>query len=100
MENFENNEVQAEVVEVPATVEPAKIENGPTYSIIVASTPNAEKANLAIQELSAKMQAEYHVVEGGGRHRIAHSSYCNHNEANDALAQVKGTFPDAWVLTH
>ena len=93
-------EVQAEVVEVPATVEPAKIENGPTYSIIVASTPNAEKANLAIQELSAKMQAEYHVVEGGGRHRIAHSSYCNHNEANDALAQVKGTFPDAWVLTH
>ena len=93
-------EVQAEVVEVPATVEPAKIENGPTYSIIVASTPNAEKANLAIQELSAKMQAEYHVVEGGGRHRIAHSSYSSNSEANDALAQVKGTFPDAWVLTH
>lgn len=93
-------EVQAEAVEAPATEEPAKIDNGPTYSIIVASTPNEEKANLAIQELSAKMQAEYHVVEGGGRHRIAHSSYCNHNEANDALAQVKGTFPDAWVLTH
>ena len=93
-------EVQAEVVEVPATVEPAKIENGPTYSIIVASTPNAEKANLAIQELSAKMQAEYHVVEGGGRHRIAHSSYSSNSEANNALAQVKGTFPDAWVLTH
>ena len=87
-------------VEAPATEEPAKIDNGPTYSIIVASTPNEEKANLAIQELSAKMQAEYHVVKGGGRHRIAHSSYCNHNEANDALAQVKGTFPDAWVLTH
>lgn len=93
-------EVQAEVVEVPATVEPAKIENGPTYSIIVASTPNEEKANLAIQELSAKMQAEYHVVKGGGRHRIAHSSYSSNSEANDALAQVKGTFPDAWVLTH
>ena len=93
-------EVQAEVVEVPATAEPAKIENGPTYSIIVASTPNAEKANLAIQELSAKMQAEYHVVEGGGRHRIAHSSYSSNSEANDDLAQVKGTFPDAWVLTH
>lgn len=93
-------EVQAEVIEAPATEEPAKIDNGPTYSIIVASTPNEEKANLAIQELSAKMQAEYHVVKGGGRHRIAHSSYCNHNEANDALAQVKGTFPDAWVLTH
>lgn len=93
-------EVQAEAVEAPATEEPAKIDNGPTYSIIVASTPNEEKANLAIQELSAKMQAEYHVVKGGGRHRIAHSSYSNHNEANDALAQVKGTFPDAWVLTH
>lgn len=93
-------EVQAEVVETPATAEPVKIENGPTYSIIVASTPNAEKANLAIQELSAKMQAEYHVVEGGGRHRIAHSSYSSNSEANDALAQVKGTFPDAWVLTH
>lgn len=93
-------EIQAEVIEAPATEEPAKIDNGPTYSIIVASTPNEEKANLAIQELSAKMQAEYHVVKGGGRHRIAHSSYCNHNEANDALAQVKGTFPDAWVLTH
>lgn len=93
-------EIQAEAVEAPATEEPAKIDNGPTYSIIVASTPNEEKANLAIQELSAKMQAEYHVVKGGGRHRIAHSSYCNHNEANDALAQVKGTFPDAWVLTH
>ena len=93
-------EIQAEVIEAPATEEPAKIDNGPTYSIIVASTPNEEKANLAIQELSAKMQAEYHVVKGGGRHRIAHSSYSNHNEANDALAQVKGTFPDAWVLTH
>lgn len=93
-------EVKAEVVEAPATEEPAKIENGPTYSIIVASTPNAEKANLAIQELSAKMQAEYHVVEGSGRHRIAHSSYNSNSEANDALAQVKGTFPDAWVLTH
>lgn len=93
-------EIQAEVIEAPATEEPAKIDNGPTYSIIVASTPNEEKANLAIQELSAKMQVEYHVVKGGGRHRIAHSSYSNHNEANDALAQVKGTFPDAWVLTH
>lgn len=93
-------EVQAEAVEAPATEEHAKIDNGPTYSIIVASTPNEEKANLAIQELSAKMQAEYHVIKGGGRHRIAHSSYCNHNEANDALAQVKAIFPDAWVLTH
>lgn len=93
-------EIQAEAVEAPATEEPETIENGPTYSIIVASTPNEEKANLAIQELSAKMQAEYHVVKGGGRHRIAHSSYCSNSEANDALAQVKGTFPDAWVLTH
>lgn len=93
-------EIQAEAVEAPATEEPAKIDNGPTYSIIVASTPNEEKANLAIQELSAKMQAEYHVVKGGGRHRIAHSSYSSNSEANDALTQVKAIFPDAWVLTH
>lgn len=94
-------EAKVEVVaETPAEEAPAIVEKSSTYSIIVASTPNEEKANLAIQELSAKMQAEYHVVKGGGRHRIAHSSYRNHNEANDALAQVKGTFPDAWVLTH
>lgn len=89
-------EEPAAVVTQPLTT----VENAVTYSIIVASTPNDEKANLAIQELSAKMQADYTVVKGGGRHRIAHSSYSSNSEANDALAQVKSTFPDAWILTH
>lgn len=91
------------VTEEPATVVPepaATVEDTATYSIIVASTPNEEKANLAIKELSAKMQADYSVVKGGGRHRIAHSSYSSSDEANNVLTQVKSTFPDAWVLTH
>lgn len=70
------------------------------FSIIVASTPNEEKARLAIEELTAKVQASYTVVEGSGRHRIAHSTYSSSKEAASALTQVKETFPDAWVLTH
>ena len=87
------------VAELPAE-EHVIIENENSFHIIVASTPNEEKAQLAIKELSAKMQAEYSVVKGNGRHRIAHSSYSSIDEANEALAQVKNTFPDAWVLTH
>jgi hypothetical protein len=87
------------VAEQPAE-EHANIENENSFHIIVASTPNEEKAQLAIKELSAKMQAEYSVVKGNGRHRIAHSSYSSIDEANEALAQVKNTFPDAWVLTY
>ena len=87
------------IAELPAE-EHVIIENENSFHIIVASTPNEEKAQLAIKELSAKMQAEYSVVKGNGRHRIAHSSYSSIDEANEALAQVKNTFPDAWVLTH
>lgn len=87
------------IAEQPAE-EHVIIENENSFHIIVASTPNEEKAQLAIKELSAKMQAEYSVVKGNGRHRIAHSSYSSIDEANEALAQVKNTFPDAWVLTH
>ena len=87
------------IAELPAE-EHVIIENENSFHIIVASTPNEEKAQLAIKELSAKMQAEYSVVKGNGRHRIAHSSYSCIDEANEALAQVKNTFPDAWVLTH
>ena len=87
------------IAEQPAE-EHVIIENENSFHIIVASTPNEEKAQLAIKELSARMQAEYSVVKGNGRHRIAHSSYSSIDEANEALAQVKNTFPDAWVLTH
>ena len=88
------------VVAEQPTEEHVIIENENSFHIIVASTPNEEKAQLAIKELSAKMQAEYSVVKGNGRHRIAHSSYSSNDEANEALALVKNTFPDAWVLAH
>ncbi|MBP3407976.1 MAG: SPOR domain-containing protein [Bacteroidaceae bacterium] len=70
------------------------------FSIIVASTPNEQKAQLAIEELSAKHEADYTVVQGDGRHRIAYGTYSSNKEAVDALSHVKGTFPDAWILSH
>ena len=85
-------ELTAEIVE---TVAPQK-----TYSIIVASSPNAKNAELAIKELTRKMSTEYTVVVGGGRHRISVGDYSSMDDANDALSQIKNTFPDAWVLTH
>ncbi len=93
-----SEEVIAPVEEEPATVvlEPA---SSATYHIIVASSPNAENAQLAIEELSAKMAADYRVIEGSGRYRIVYGSYATGAEANDALSQIKATFPDAWVLT-
>ena len=70
------------------------------FYIIVASTPNEQKAQLAIEELSRKLEAPYTVVQGNGRHRIAYGTYNSNNEAADALSQVKSIFPDAWILTH
>ena len=71
-----------------------------TYSIIVASSPNAKNAELAIKELTRKKTADYTVVVGGGRHRISIGDYNSIEEANDALSLIKNTFHDAWVLTH
>ena len=81
-----------EIVEVAASQK--------TYSIIVASSPNAQNAELAIKELTRKMTADYTVVVGGGRHRISIGDYSSMNDANDALSLIKNTFPDAWVLIH
>lgn len=81
--------------EVTEAVVPQK-----SYSIIVASSPNAQNAELAIKELTRKMSAHYTVVVGGGRHRISIGDYNSINDANDALSHIKNTFPDAWVLTH
>lgn len=74
--------------------------NTPQFSIIVASSPNEKNAELAIKEMNSKMQAGYTVVKGGGRYRIAHSTYSSNADAMSALSQIKGTFPDAWILTH
>lgn len=74
------------------------VEETPKYHIIVASSPTAENASLAIEELSAKVQAEYRVVEGAGRYRIAYGSYNNNSDAANALSNIKDIFPDAWIL--
>lgn len=87
--------VEKQTVEIIEETAPQKI-----YSIIVASSPNALNAELAIKELSRKMSTEYTVVVGGGRHRISVGDYSSMDDANDALSQIKNTFPDAWVLTH
>ena len=101
--------VNIEPVEVETeTLQPAVVENAVKtteaqcekyYHIIVASSPNADNAQLAIKELSAKMEAEYSVVQCGKRHRISIGCYNSNSEANEALSQIKTTFPDAWVLT-
>jgi hypothetical protein len=70
------------------------------YSIIVASTPNPDKAQLAITELSRKMQADYQVVQGDRRFRIAIESYETEADANAALERIQATFADAWVYIH
>lgn len=87
--------IEEQTKEVEEVVVPQK-----TYSIIVASSPNAKNAELAIKELSRKMKVDYTIVVGSGRHRISAGDFDNINEANDALAAIKNTFHDAWVLTH
>lgn len=82
-------------IEEPAT---EKIENKKVYHIIVASSPNESNAQLAIEELSAKMTANYSIVKGGGRHRISIGKYTTNKEAMEAAKELKSIFPDAWVL--
>ena len=86
--------VVAEETEI--TAEESSVE----YSIIVASTPNPKNAELAITELSRKMQADYKVVEGDRRFRIAIESYDNEADASIALQRVHETFSDAWICIH
>ena len=87
---------------VPAVEENVEIaeEISKKYSIIVASTPNSDKAQLAITELSRKMQADYQVVQGDRRFRIAIESYSNEADANAALERIQATFSDAWICIH
>lgn len=87
-------EVAPAVVEEPATV---VNENKKQYHIIVASTPNAKNAQQAIFELSTRVKADYKVVEGDRRFRIAIESYDNEADTNVALERIHTTFPDAWV---
>ncbi len=72
----------------------------PQFHIIVASSPNADNAQLAITELSCKLQTEYKVVVCGKRHRIAVATYTSEKEALDNLSTFQATFPDAWILNN
>ncbi len=67
------------------------------HHVIVASTPNREKAQLAITELTAKAAIEYSVVECNGRFRISAGSFKTQQEAHAALATIQKTFSDAWI---
>lgn len=88
--------------EIPVSTDTANLskEASKQYSIIVASTPNPQNAQLAITELSRKMKADYQVVEGDRRFRIAIESYDNESDANAALERIQATFSDAWVYIH
>lgn len=72
----------------------------PSFYIIVASSPNAKNAELAIKELTAKRVANYNVVKCGKRHRIAIESFATADEAQNALNSIQQTFPDAWILEY
>lgn len=87
-----------EPTEPASTAAEPTIENKKVYHIIVASSPNESNAQLAIEELSAKMTAEYTVVQGGGRHRISIGEYESNSDATAAIKAIKNTFPDAWIL--
>ena len=95
------NAEQASTAVEAQELEPAVVQEvSKQYSIIVASTPNSKNAQLAITELSRKMQADYKVVEGDRRFRIAIESYNSEEEANIALERIQATFSDAWVYIH
>lgn len=97
----EDVEPMQEVTPVESATENTAIidEVNSSYHIIVASSPNEQNAQLAIEELSAKRAANYNVVKCGKRHRIAISSHNSESEAMAALVDVQTTFPDAWIYS-
>lgn len=84
----------------PPLSEGTESTHAPQFHIIVASSPNADNAQLAIKELSSKLQREYKVVVCGKRHRIAAATYATEKEALENLSTFQATFPDAWILNH
>jgi hypothetical protein len=81
-------------------VEQQQVVTSQMHHIIVASTPNSDKAQLAISELSAKASMDYNVVQCGKRFRISAGVYATLQEAQEALAAVQANFPDAWIYTN
>ena len=94
-------EVAAEPVAEPVkiVVEQNKADNAESkYYIIVASSPSASNAELAVKELTAKKSASYEILNCGKRHRVAIDNFSSADAAQNALLQYQQTFPDAWVL--
>jgi hypothetical protein len=81
-------------------VEQQQVVTSQMHHIIVASTPNSDKAQLAISELSARASMDYNVVQCGKRFRISAGVYATLQEAQEALAAVQANFPDAWIYTN
>ncbi len=103
--NTENIAIAENIIEqptAPLAIEEVKTEDAAKtmFYIIVASSPNADNAQLAIKELTAKKVADYNVVKCGKRHRIAINSYVSAGEAQEALPEIQQTFPDAWILEY
>ncbi len=97
--NSVSNSIETTVA--PATADNSSTEvSNPMHYIIVASSPNESNAQLAVSELSTKLEADYTVVKCGKRHRIAVNKFQTLQDAQNALAQYQQTFPDAWILTH
>lgn len=96
----ETTEVAATTTETDPAATIETVKKTKQYSIIVASTPSPENAQLAISQLSRKMKADYKVVEGDRRFRIAIENYDNSSDAGTALERIHETFPDAWIYIH
>jgi hypothetical protein len=96
----ENTLGEQPVTDTTLQQEESKSESAKQFHIIVASSPNADNAQLAIRELSIKMQSDYKVVVCGKRHRVAVATYATEREALDNLSTIQATFPDAWILNN
>lgn len=96
----ENTLGEQPVTDTTLQQEESKSESAKQFHIIVASSPNADNAQLAIRELSIKMQSDYKVIVCGKRHRVAVATYATEREALDNLSTIQATFPDAWILNN
>lgn len=90
----------ASVEEIESFSDATTSERQHKHYIIVASSPNANNAQLAISELSVKMKADYIVVKCGKRHRVAVDTFESEQDALNTLPSIQKIFPDAWVLTY
>ncbi|MDR0961624.1 MAG: SPOR domain-containing protein [Mediterranea sp.] len=72
------------------------------YHIIVASMPTEHDAITMAKTLIARGYHEAKAIVGGGKKRVAVTSYATQGEAYDALLDIRegGGFANAWILKH